>query len=85
MDWYAGLCERYPIVSIEDGLAEDDWAGWATLARKLGNRIQIVGDLQQAIAGGAAVEHLLEGPLAVLAGGTAEPGLVLHVSPRGLA
>ena len=44
VDWYAGLCERYPIVSIEDGLAEGDWAGWATLARKLGNRIQIVGD-----------------------------------------
>ncbi|HEY6196578.1 MAG TPA: phosphopyruvate hydratase [Candidatus Eisenbacteria bacterium] len=44
VDWYSGLCERYPIVSIEDGLAEDDWAGWATLAKKLGNRVQIVGD-----------------------------------------
>src|ERR1044072_2605138 len=44
VDWYSGLCERYPIVSIEDGLAEDDWAGWATLARKLGNRVRIVGD-----------------------------------------
>jgi len=42
--WYAGLVERYPIVSIEDGLAEDDWAGWATITKKLGDRIQLVGD-----------------------------------------
>jgi enolase len=44
VDWYASLCDRYPIVSIEDGLAEDDWAGWATLTRKLGGRVQLVGD-----------------------------------------
>ena len=44
VDYYAGLCDRYPIVSIEDGLAEDDWAGWATLTDKLGERIQLVGD-----------------------------------------
>ena len=44
VDWYAGLCDRYPIVSIEDGLAEDDWAGWALLTQKLGARIQLVGD-----------------------------------------
>ncbi len=44
VDWYADLCGRYPIVSIEDGLAEDDWAGWALLTQKLGDRIQIVGD-----------------------------------------
>jgi enolase len=44
VDWYAGLCGRYPIVSIEDGLAEDDWAGWSTLTRKLGAGIQLVGD-----------------------------------------
>ncbi len=44
VDWYADLCGRYPIVSIEDGLAEDDWAGWALLTQKLGSRIQIVGD-----------------------------------------
>jgi enolase len=42
--WYGDLCARYPIVSIEDGLAEDDWEGWATLSRSLGSRIQLVGD-----------------------------------------
>jgi enolase len=42
--WYAGLVDRYPIVSIEDGLAEDDWAGWSTITRTLGDRIQLVGD-----------------------------------------
>src|SRR5262245_34344620 len=44
VDYYADLCTRYPIVSIEDGLAEDDWAGWKTITQKLGNRIQLVGD-----------------------------------------
>ncbi len=44
VEYYAGLCDRYPIVSIEDGLAEDDWDGWALLTRKLGARIQLVGD-----------------------------------------
>ncbi len=39
-----GLCNRYPIVSIEDGLAEDDWNGWQQLTNVLGNRIQLVGD-----------------------------------------
>jgi enolase len=42
--WYAGLCDRYPIVSIEDGLAEDDWDGWRRLTQKLGDRVQLVGD-----------------------------------------
>jgi enolase len=42
--WYAGLVDRYPIVSIEDGLAEDDWAGWSAITRTLGDRIQLVGD-----------------------------------------
>ena len=41
---YEKLCEKYPIVSIEDGLAEDDWDGWKLLTEKLGNRIQLVGD-----------------------------------------
>jgi len=41
---YSSLCERYPIISIEDGLAEDDWAGWRKLTEGLGERIQIVGD-----------------------------------------
>ena len=39
-DWVA----RYPIVSIEDGLAEDDWDGWTALTRRLGARVQLVGD-----------------------------------------
>jgi enolase len=42
--YYAGLAERFPIVSIEDGLAEDDWDGWAALTRRLGSRVQLVGD-----------------------------------------
>ena len=42
--WWVGLVDKYPIVSIEDGLAEDDWTGWATLTKKLGSRIQLVGD-----------------------------------------
>ena len=41
---YADLCARFPIVSIEDGLAEDDWAGWRTLTEALGKKIQLVGD-----------------------------------------
>jgi enolase len=43
-DFYAGLAERYPIVSIEDGLAEDDWGAWRTLTERLGGRLQLVGD-----------------------------------------
>jgi enolase len=42
--FYANLIEHYPILSIEDGLAEDDWAGWQLLTRELGGRIQLVGD-----------------------------------------
>ena len=41
---YAHLCEKYPIFSIEDGLSEDDWAGWAKLTSKLGSKVQLVGD-----------------------------------------
>jgi enolase len=44
VELYARWIERYPIVSIEDGLAEDDWGGWATLTGRLGDRIQLVGD-----------------------------------------
>jgi enolase len=44
VDLYSGWVERYPIVSIEDGLAEDDWDGWAKLTERLGERIQLVGD-----------------------------------------
>jgi len=42
--FYEGLCGRYPICSIEDGLGEDDWSGWAGLTRRLGSRAQLVGD-----------------------------------------
>src|SRR4051812_5019518 len=44
IELYAGWAERYPIISLEDGLAEDDWAGWARLRARLGDRLQIVGD-----------------------------------------
>jgi len=44
VDYYADLCARYPIVSIEDGLAEDDWDGWKALTVRLGDRVQLVGD-----------------------------------------
>ena len=42
--FYEQLCKRYPIVSIEDGMAEDDWAGWGQLTKSLGARVQLVGD-----------------------------------------
>ena len=44
VDYYSRLLKRYPIVSIEDGLAEDDWSGWKLMTEKLGGKIQIVGD-----------------------------------------
>jgi enolase len=44
IDWYETLIGKYPIISIEDGLAEDDWDGWVEMTRRLGSRIQIVGD-----------------------------------------
>ncbi len=44
IEWYAGLCDKYPIISIEDGLDENDWAGWKKLTDRLGDRIQIMGD-----------------------------------------
>ncbi|MBW1882345.1 MAG: phosphopyruvate hydratase [Deltaproteobacteria bacterium] len=44
VDFWADWVSRYPIVSIEDGLAEDDWEGWAQVTRQLGNQIQLVGD-----------------------------------------
>ncbi|HMH51626.1 MAG TPA: phosphopyruvate hydratase [Candidatus Acidoferrum sp.] len=60
---YESLLERYPIVSIEDGLGEDDWGGWGALTRRLGARVQLVGDdlfvtnpaiIQQGIKNGIA-------------------------------
>ncbi len=44
VDYWTDLCGRYPIVSLEDGMAEDDWDGWAALTRALGEKIQLVGD-----------------------------------------
>jgi enolase len=43
-DYWAGWCEKYPIRSLEDGLAEDDWEGWQYLTEKLGDSVQLVGD-----------------------------------------
>jgi len=43
-DYLAGLCDRFPIVSIEDGMDEGDWDGWKTLTERLGSKVQLVGD-----------------------------------------
>jgi enolase len=43
-DYFAALCDKYPIVSIEDGMAEGDWDGWKVITDKLGSRVQLVGD-----------------------------------------
>ena len=67
--YLSGLCDRYPIVSIEDGMAEDDWDGWAALTVALGSRVQIVGDdlfvtnperLARGIDGGVANSILIK-------------------------
>jgi len=44
VEFWVNWCNKYPIVSIEDGMAEDDWAGWKLMTEKLGNRVQLVGD-----------------------------------------
>ncbi|MBD3374989.1 phosphopyruvate hydratase [candidate division KSB1 bacterium] len=44
VEYYAKLAEKYPIISIEDGMAEDDWDGWKMLTDRIGNKVQIVGD-----------------------------------------
>jgi enolase len=44
VDFYENLIDKYPIISIEDGLDENDWKGWAKLTKKLGKRVQLVGD-----------------------------------------
>ncbi len=43
-EYLAGLCDKYPIISIEDGMDENDWEGWKMLTEKIGNRVQLVGD-----------------------------------------
>lgn len=69
VDWYVALCEQYPIVSIEDGLAENDWNGWAALTEALGESVQLVGDdlfvtnptfLQRGIDSGVANSILIK-------------------------
>jgi len=69
VDYYVGLVDDFPIVSIEDGLAEDDWDGWATLTERLGARVQLVGDdvfvtnedlLQRGISDGIANSILIK-------------------------
>jgi len=44
VDYYAGLVSKYPLISIEDGLSEDDWEGWKILTERLGDKVQLVGD-----------------------------------------
>lgn len=69
VDYWADWVKKYPIISIEDGLAEDDWSGWKLLTEKLGKKIQIVGDdlfvtnvqrLQKGIDGGMANSILVK-------------------------
>jgi len=69
VDYWADLCDRYPIVSIEDGMAEDDWDGWHQLTTRIGSRVQLVGDdlfvtntslLQQGIDRGTANAILIK-------------------------
>ena len=65
----ASLCERYPIVSVEDGMAEEDWDGWKALRERVGDRVQLVGDdlfvtnterLSRGIEGGYANSILIK-------------------------
>jgi enolase len=67
--FWADWCDRYPIVSIEDGMAEDDWDGWAALTSAVGSRVQLVGDdlfvtnverLERGIAAGVANSILVK-------------------------
>jgi enolase len=44
IEFYSGLCDKYPIISIEDGLAESDWDGWKLMTDKLGDKLQLIGD-----------------------------------------
>jgi enolase len=69
VDYWVDLCGRYPIVSLEDGMAEEDWDGWAALTARLGDRVQLVGDdvfvtntelLQKGISRGVANSILVK-------------------------
>ena len=83
-DWLADLSGRYPIVSIEDGMAEEDWNGWATLHGLVGDRVQLVGDdlfvtnvtrLQRGIDAGVANSILVKDRLIVAGIDPADPSL----------
>ncbi|MHB8189708.1 MAG: phosphopyruvate hydratase [Ferrimicrobium sp.] len=69
VDYYVDLVDRFPIISLEDGLAEEDWEGWAGLTKALGSRIQLIGDdifvtnsslLSRGIVGGVANAILIK-------------------------
>ena len=69
IDYWASWCDKYPIISIEDGLAESDWSGWTKITQRLGKRVQLVGDdlfvtntkfLQKGIDQGAANSILIK-------------------------
>jgi enolase len=69
VDYWVDLCGRYPIVSLEDGMAEEDWDGWAALTTRLGEKVQLVGDdvfvtntelLQKGISRGVANSILVK-------------------------
>jgi enolase len=69
VEWYADLCAKYPIVSIEDGFDQDDWKGWKLVTERLGGKIQLVGDdlfvtnverLARGISGGIANSILVK-------------------------
>ena len=69
VDYWSDICSRYPVISIEDGLDEEDWDGWKLLTDKLGDRVQLVGDdlfvtnterLQRGIQSGAANSILIK-------------------------
>jgi enolase len=69
VDYWVDLCSRFPIVSIEDGMAEDDWDGWQDMTKRLGHQVQIVGDdvfvtnatlLEKGIAMGVANSILIK-------------------------
>jgi enolase len=67
--YWADICDRYPVISLEDGMAEEDWEGWATLTQAVGNTVQLVGDdlfvtnverLERGIAAGVANAVLIK-------------------------
>jgi enolase len=69
VDFWADWAQRYPLISVEDGLAEDDWSGWSELTQRLGRRMQLVGDdlfvtnvqrLRRGIEGGVANSILVK-------------------------